>query len=146
MTTRTDLIETLTALGKKRGMSLWTLKSPELGLLLMSFTQTVALDETFTERGFSERVERWLEREGDILRTDFAELRRALIDLQFFDRDVAGTVYRRAPAWPRRWRELCQAVEDVALSDVLAQARAAEAGRREERKRLALIRSLAPSL
>ena len=138
MTSKADLIGTLEALAKKRGMSLWTLKAPELGLILMSFTQTVRPDETFTERGFSARLEAWLEGEGDFLRTDFADLRRALVDLRFFERDVAGKVYRRAAAWPARWRALCKAVEGVDLSALLARARAAEADRREERKRAAL--------
>ena len=141
MTNRAKLIETVEALAGKRGMSLWTLKPAELGLLLMAFTQTVGPNETFTERAFSARLETWLRGEGAFLRTDFAELRRALVDLGFFARDASGAVYRRAPGWPARWRALCSAVEDVALSNELARARAEEASQRDERKRLALLRA-----
>ncbi len=141
MADRAELIETLAALGKKQGMSLWTLKPAEQGLVLMSFTQTVRPEETFTEREFSARLADWLEREGDLLRTDFAELRRALTDLRFFERDLAGATYRRAPTWPERWRAQCEAVADIALSGVLARARAEAATERETRKRLALARA-----
>lgn len=141
MTERTKLLELLQGLAKKRDVSLWSLKAPEQGLVLMSFAQTVAPDETFTEREFSARLKHWLEREGDLLRTDFAELRRTLVDLRFFERDASGAVYRRAARWPERWRLQCEAVEDVALADLLARARALEADQREARKRLAMARA-----
>ena len=141
MSNKAKLIATVEALARKRGMSLWTLKLDELALILMAFTQTVGRNETFTERAFSARLEQWLRGEGEFLRTDFAEMRRALVDLRFFARDASGAVYRRAPAWPARWRALCTAVEDVALSEVLASARAEEASQRDERKRLALQRA-----
>jgi hypothetical protein len=131
----------LQGLAKKRDVSLWSLKAPEQGLLLMSFAQTVTPDETFTERDFSARLKDWLEREGDVLRTDFAELRRTLVDLRFFERDASGAVYRRAAHWPERWRAQCEAVEDVALAELLARARTAEAEQRAARKRLALARA-----
>jgi len=141
MTDRAKLIDLLRGLAKKRDISLWSLKAPEQGLLLMSFTQTIAPDETFTERAFSARLKDWLEREGDVLRTDFAELRRALVDLRFFQRDASGAVYRRAAQWPERWRAQCEAVEDVALAELLARARTTEADQREARKRLAMARA-----
>ena len=141
MTDRARLIEMLQGLAKKRDVSLWSLKAPEQGLLLMSFAQTVTPDETFTERDFSARLRDWLGREGDVLRTDFAELRRTLVDLRFFERDASGAVYRRAAHWPERWRAQCEAVEDIALAELLARARIAEAEQRAARKRLALARA-----
>ena len=141
MTGRAKLIDMFQGLAKKRDVSLWSLKAPEQGLLLMSFAQTIAPDETFSEREFSARLKAWLEGEGDVLRTDFAELRRALVDLRFFERDASGAVYRRAAQWPERWRDQCEAVEDVALAELLARARAMEANQREARKRLAMARA-----
>ncbi len=137
---KAELIEVLRGLGQKRGLSLWSLKPAELGLVLMSFAQTVGPDETFGERDFSARLSAWLGDNGDMLRTDFAELRRALTDLRFFDRDKAGATYRRAPHWPERWRAQCEAVDDVGLSDVLGQARRAASQARAARKQRALAR------
>ena len=141
MTDRAKLLETLQGLAKKRDVSLWSLKPPEQGLVLMSFTQTISPGETFTEREFSARLEAWLRRHDGFLRTDFAELRRTLVDLRFFERDASGAAYRRAPDWPERWRAQCKAVEDAPLSELLAQARVVEVDQREARKRLALSRA-----
>lgn len=141
MSNKAKLIATVEALARKRGMSLWTVKLDELALILMAFTQTVGPAETFTEREFSVRLEHWLHGDGEFLRTDFAELRRALVDLGFFARDPSGAVYRRAQSWPVRWRALCTAVQDIALTEVLARARAEEASQRIERKRMALQRA-----
>jgi len=138
MADKDALVETLKSVAVRRGMSLWSLKPQERALLLMAFTQTLEPDAAYTQWRFDERVDGWLRREGGMIRTDFAEFRRALVDLMFVERDAAGTAYRRLAQWPQAWRSVCEAVEGVRLARVLTNARRAGARERSARKRLAL--------
>jgi hypothetical protein len=125
-------------LAVKRGMSLGTLDPVELALLLVALTQTLAPDEPFDEKRFNQRMDHWLGHEGRIVRSDFAELRRTLVDRQFVRRDAFGKVYRRAPAWPAHFAAICSAVGTLDLRAEMADAQAEEDRRRDERKRRAL--------
>jgi hypothetical protein len=127
-------------LAVKRGMSLGTLDPVELALLLVALTQSLAPDETFDEKQFNQRMAHWLAHQGRVVRSDFAELRRTLVDRQFVQRDAFGKVYRRAPIWPAHFAAICSAVETLDLCAEMAAAQAEDDRRRDERKRLALAR------
>jgi hypothetical protein len=128
----------LRSLAVKRGLSPAALDPDALALLLTACVQTMSRTEQFSEKAFNQQLSDWLQREGRMLRTDFAEWRRTLVDLQFCQRDGYGRVYQRAAAWPAAWQALCTAVGSTDLNALLVTAQNEDATRRVERKRRAL--------
>ena len=128
----------LRSLAVKRGLSPAALDPGALALLLAACVQTLSHTEQFSEKEFNQRLGDWLQREGRMLRTDFAEWRRTLVDLQFCQRDGYGRVYQRAAGWPVAWQALCTAVGSTDLNALLVAAQNEDATRRAERKQRAL--------
>ncbi|HVF62402.1 MAG TPA: tRNA adenosine(34) deaminase TadA [Casimicrobiaceae bacterium] len=52
-------------------------------------------DRSYSEAEVNDRLERWLETAGAMLRTDHVELRRLLVDMRLLARDSFGRAYRR---------------------------------------------------
>jgi Uncharacterized protein conserved in bacteria (DUF2087) len=137
---RLRLLELCCSLAAKNGMTLGTLDRDALALLMLACAQTVDPARRFTESQFNQHLSAWLAAEGSMLRTDHAELRRTLVDLQFFVRDGFGRVYQRAPGWPVALADVGAAVEATDLGRLLREARTKAAARRDARKREALMR------
>jgi hypothetical protein len=73
-------------------------------VLLRRASRCVGAGEAIAERAISERLRAWLEDEAKRLELDAAEIRRALVDEGFVERDRAGSAYRRSDRHRARMR------------------------------------------
>lgn len=115
-------------------MTAGTLKPVEFALLLAAVTQSLPPGTVFTEPEINARLKAWLDGDGDLLRSDHAELRRALVDLQFVERDGYGRGYRRAASWPAHWAQLCAQADVLDLNGLIRASKARLADERAQRK------------
>lgn len=122
-----DIEESLRQLAKKSGLSLFGLPASDRDAIL-SACQQFCRSKPFpvSERGFTSYVQEWLDRTAGFVRTDPAELRRTLVDLDFVRRDTAGTAYTLGPQRP--------GAGSSDLTEVIISTRAEEREARERRK------------
>ena len=82
----------------------WPRRRADRLILLHRAARCLALGETLDERALSERLRGWLADEAGAVGLDAAELRRALVDEGFVDRDRAGRAYERSARYATRVR------------------------------------------
>lgn len=103
-------------------------KQQDRRILFMAVAKTLDPDRIYTEMEINEALIAWLETTGRRIATDYATMRRALVDDHFLIRDPAGNAYRIATDIEQSF------APDVAALDpatIVADARA----EREARKR-----------
>ncbi len=82
----------------------WPRRRADRLILLRRAARALADDESLGERAFSDRLKVWLAGEASALGIDAAEIRRALVDEGFVERDRAGSDYRRSSRHAARVR------------------------------------------
>jgi len=138
-------LQRLAELARRRGLAVGTLLSAsrrDLDLLLASAAMHLPVDEGLSEREASERLRDFLATTGAMLATDYAELRRWLVDLGYVSRSDRGADYRRA-AMPPWLREAAQALDADRLRVAVATARRTQDDERRARKDAWLARTAA---
>lgn len=79
----------------KKNMTLKKLKPEEKNIILGIASLSIPMDTEFSELDINAQLLSWLNTEGEMLKIDYIELRRTLIDFQFWIRDKSGTTYIR---------------------------------------------------
>jgi Uncharacterized protein conserved in bacteria (DUF2087) len=92
------LLERLSLLVVKRGVSLGNLAEADRDLVLALAATAVPVGEPCTEPQVNEALRRSLQAEAACLDTDHVELRRWLVDGGWWRRDGYGRRYERVPA------------------------------------------------
>jgi hypothetical protein len=129
----------LSRLSGKSGLALVNLPIFDRNLVLALAATVLPRDTELGERAVSEALREWLARHDDFLRVDHVELRRWLVDIGLWQRDVAGRGYRRVERFDDPMlAEIVAAVGDDG-SQRFIDARAEHEREREERK-AALLR------
>jgi hypothetical protein len=105
-----------------------------LGAMLFDAARTIPADHDANERAATDALHAWIGGNGCMLRYDAVELRRQLVDWQFIVRDGFGRAYRRAPAAPARFAEVCVAAATLDFTSLIADARTRDAEARASRK------------
>ncbi|HEY1878523.1 MAG TPA: hypothetical protein VGG68_01175 [Caulobacteraceae bacterium] len=121
-----ELTDSLRRLSKKSGLSLFGLPAGDRDAILAA-CQQYCRSKPFpvNERGFTGYVQEWLDKTAAFVRTDSAELRRTLVDLDFVRRDPAGASYTLGPLGVGL---------GVDLTELIVTSRAEEREARERRK------------
>jgi hypothetical protein len=129
-------VETLTRLSNKNGLTLGRLNRQELAVMLLYISSALKPGERYSEREATARLDQWKTQYAPMLRSDVVELRRTLIDGNYWMREPEGRGYELDatiagnPLFIRLGEER---LEMRIAEQLLAAARA-----REERKRAAL--------
>ena len=92
----------------------WPRKQSDRFILLHRAARCLGADESLSERAISERLRGWLQGEAGQLGLDAAEIRRALVDDGFVERDRAGSAYRLSDRHRARVRFEGDAMKDDA--------------------------------
>lgn len=100
-------------------------------ILLTALTMSLSADKGYRERELSGALSAWVDEMCSNLHTDHATLRRALCDYGYVTRDREGTEYRVAVR-DNPHVDLDEAIAELSLAQVLANARADIAQRREQ--------------
>jgi hypothetical protein len=74
----------------------WPRRRSDRLILLRRASRALAAGEALDERAFSLRLKGWLAGEAASVELDAAEIRRALVDEGFVERDRAGRSYTRS--------------------------------------------------
>jgi hypothetical protein len=82
----------------------WPRRRADRMILLRRAAAELAPGASLGERAFTELLTAWLAGEAKELHVDAAELRRALVDEGFVERDRAGSAYRRSARHASRVR------------------------------------------
>ncbi|PIO92817.1 hypothetical protein CBI55_17160 [Pseudomonas syringae] len=131
-----QFVETLTHLSSKNGLTLGRLNRQELAVMLLYISAALKPGERHSERDATVRLDQWKTQYAPMLRSDVVELRRTLIDRNYWMREPDGRGY-----------ELDRAIADhplfIRLIEERLQLRIAEqlltaVRAREERKKAAL--------
>ena len=129
-----ELTKKLQTLAVKHDVLPSSIDDATLGAMLFHAASTIAVDHDVTERAATDALTAWLDGDGVMLRYDAVELRRQLVDWQFIVRDGFGRAYRRAPAAPARFAEVCAAAATLDVTSLIADARRRDAEVRASRK------------
>jgi hypothetical protein len=127
-----ELTDSLRRLSKKSGLSLFGLPAGDRDAILAA-CQQYCRSKPFpvNERGFTGYVQEWLDKTAGLVRTDAAELRRTLVDLDFVRRDTAGASYTLAAQESDAGPVGSAAVD---FTELIVTSRAEEREARERRK------------
>ena len=77
----------------KKSMTLKKLNPEEKNIILGIASLSIPKNQELSEVAVNEYLLSWLNTEGEMLKIDYIELRRTLIDHQFWIRDKFGTTY-----------------------------------------------------
>lgn len=131
-----QVVEILTRLSSKNGLTLARLSRQELAPILLYISAALKPGERHSERDATARLDQWKTQYAPMLRSDVVELRRTLIDGHYWMRDPDGRAYELDAAIA--CHPLLIRLLDERLQLRIAEQMLAAASAREERKKAAL--------
>lgn len=94
-----EILQVIEGFLKKKSMSLKNMKDEEV-LIVLSLASLCISEKVTTEPEVNLALIGWLNNQGSMLRVDHIELRRTLIDLNFWHRDPLKALYHRTTLEP----------------------------------------------